>query len=160
MYQYNSMSDKWFIVICLGLMSILIWLMYTPHYIGRMEHFQDIIVTNHLAKLATLPDQVKDILIPQFNYAIDSVNSGKVTNDGGNDEEVIIEPDPYISSKDMYVVEEDGKINDEKFVKLKQEYKAIDDMLRALKTVDENLYYELLKGYMDDNVDKVDDEGL
>ena len=142
-YKFNKMTDAWFIIIACGFTIILVQLL------PKVEHFEDILVSERLAKLFSIPNKVSGVLVPKFDYVIESVKGGSTSNNGGHDEEVLIESGPYVQARDTYVVDEEtNMVNEDKLLKMKKEYKAIDDLLRQLRIIDKSTYEKLLEGYI------------
>jgi hypothetical protein len=132
---YNNISDIEFAVIALCLLSYLYLLREKKEHFANDMQMMD----NSYTMLLSLPSKVKEIILPQFDYVIQSVKGGSESDN--NNMHTINETDfSKRTDPDLY---SNNQLDQDKYNKLVIVYKNIDKLLTTLKTLDESKYNSL-----------------
>lgn len=93
-----------------------------------------------------LPTKIKEIIVPKWDYVIQSV-SGNSGSGGQDDETQDITEQTFVQNKDASIVNPDDPktVDKDKYNKVVNTYKTMDVVLNTVKTLDKDKYEIILQ---------------
>lgn len=162
--NFKKMDDMFFLGLSLACLIIL-WLVIISKKQGYIESFNDteegssseappagggIDFNVFKTKLFQLPKDIGEVLLPNLDYAINSLTGKSDGNEDENEdeEEVEVDEEYYLNTKDPHLtrsVNSETVVDKEKLADVREQYTDADAVFKLLRKIDKDLYETILQ---------------